>query len=410
MSFPSHRFLPAMLLLLAPLGARPVCAEPWTLDACLARALEQNPELRSAAREIEAARARVRQVRALEPPVVSYEAGKLGTPVSGEEREESWRLSQGFPLPHQRSRAGAVAALDAELAGFEREAARIRIRGEVIRAYRRLQADRLTVRALGSLEGTTRGIEELTGVRLGTGAARYLDVLRARVERARLENDLVEARHSLGEHRRALNLLMARDSEAPLDPADSLVFTPLADSLPAVLGEARRGRPHLRSAELQVRRESAALSLAKSQLLPGPEIAFGWDRVPGSPRPGVGGSIALTLPLAPWTDRRARISEAEALGGAARARLEAAERSLEAAVRTAYEGARAAETRAASFERMLLDDATDAVRSATRGYQYGQVDGTDLFESLRTLRTVQLERIRALLDYELALVDLQTAE
>ena len=59
---------------------------------------------------------------------------------------------------------------------------------------------------------------------------------------------------------------------------------------------------------------------------------------------------------------------------------------------------------------MLLDDATDAVRSATRGYQYGQVDGTGLFESLRTLRTVQLERIRALLDYELALVDLQTAE
>src|SRR6185503_9627167 len=123
---------------------------------------------------------------------------------------------------------------------------------EVVRSYRRLQGDVLTLRVLESLHGTTRGIEELTNVRLGTGSARYLDVLRARVERARLENDVVEARRSLGEHRRTLNLLMAREPDSALELADSLSFVPLQDSLPAILADARRTRPRARAAQLQV--------------------------------------------------------------------------------------------------------------------------------------------------------------
>ncbi len=411
MAHPYRPYFIASILGLAICAVRPAAAaEGWTLDSCLARALHGNPELRAADRDLEAARARIRQARALESPVLSVEVGKLGTSVSSEEREQSWRVSQALPLPSQRSRAGNVASLDAELAALDREAVWLRLRGEVVRSYRRLQGDILTLRVLESLQGTTRGIEELTNVRLGTGAARYLDVLRARVERGRLENDLVEARRSLAEHRRSLNFLMARDSDAALEPADSLGFTPLPDSLPAILVDARRMRPRVRAARLHLQREEAGLSLARSNLLPTPEIAAGMDRVPGISTPGFGGSIALTLPFAPWTDRRARVAEGKALAGGAGARKEAAERSLEAAVRTAYEGARAAEAQAALFDRSLLRDATDAVQSATRGYQYGQADGTDLFESLRTLRTVQLERIRALLNYELALIDLQTTE
>lgn len=411
MAHPYRAYYITFILSLAMCAVRPAtAAEGWSLDSCLARAIQGNPELRAADRDLEAARARIRQARALEPPLFSFEAGKLGTSVSADEREQSWRLSQALPLPNQRSKSVTVASLDAEVVALDREATRLRLRGDVIRSYRRFQGDILTLRVLESLQGTTRGIEELTNVRLGTGAARYLDVLRARVERGRLENDLVEARRSLAEHRRTLNLLMARDPDAALEPADSLSFTPLQESLPAILDEARRTRPRVRATLLRSRREEAALSLARSNFLPTPELGVGLDRVPGISAPGFGGSLALTLPFAPWTDRRARVAEGRALAGGAQARHEAAARSLEAAIRTAYEGARAAEAQASLFERMLLRDATDAVQSATRGYQYGQASGTDLFESLRTLRTVQLERIRALLNYELALVDLQTTE
>lgn len=385
-------------------------AQGWSLDSCLSVAEARNPDLKAAEHDIVAARARIHQARAFEPPLFSIEAGKLGTAVSRDEREQSWRLTQALPLPAQRGRGGAVASLDAELVGLDRESARLRIRGDVTRTYRRLQADILTLHVLRSLEGTARSIEEMTDVRLGTGAARYLDVLRARVELARLGNDLVDVHRSLGEHRRALNVLMARDGEAPLEPTDSLAFVPLADSLSTVLAHALRTRPRLRAAQLQIQREQLGRSLAQGNLLPTPEIGIGLDRVPGSSRLGVGTSLSLSMPFVPWTDRRARIAESGARVGSAQSRHEAAERSLESSVRSAYDAARATEEQVAVFERVLLRDAADAVRSATRGYQYGQIDGTDLFESLRTVRTVQLEYIRALLNYELALVELQTAE
>ena len=62
------------------------------------------------------------------------------------------------------------------------------------------------------------------------------------------------------------------------------------------------------------------------------------------------------------------------------------------------------------FDRYLIADAGDAIRTAIQNYQAGQIDGLELFETLRTFRAIQLEHVRALLNYELALTDLAVAE
>ncbi|MBI5709280.1 MAG: TolC family protein [Candidatus Eisenbacteria bacterium] len=400
----------AFLSVAATLGPTAAGADVLSLDSCLAIAAHRSPQITAADREVEAARARLRQALALEPPTLAYDVGKLGTPVSPEEREASLRLSQGLPLPMQRSRAGRVARLEVALAEASRESRRLRLQADVTRAYRRLQADQATLRVLSGLRSTVADLEEATKVRLRAGGARYLDVLRARSERARLENDLVETERALRNDMHTLNTLMARRADEALEPADALAFVALGDTLPAILARARETRPGLRAARLSVERQQAATSLARSALLPAPELSLGLDRVPGVTAPGIGGSIALSLPFAPWTDRRARIQESEALRGAAQAGLDASERSLDLALRNAYQETTATAAQVASLERQLLPDVTDAIQSATRGYQFGQIDGLELFETLRTYRGVQLEHVRALLNYHLALTDLDTLE
>jgi len=79
-------------------------------------------------------------------------------------------------------------------------------------------------------------------------------------------------------------------------------------------------------------------------------------------------------------------------------------------VRNAFEAARSAEQQVQQFDRVLLADAADAIRTATQNYQAGQIDGLELFETLRTFRSIELEYIRALLNYELALTDLSVVE
>ncbi len=83
---------------------------------------------------------------------------------------------------------------------------------------------------------------------------------------------------------------------------------------------------------------------------------------------------------------------------------------MEVLVRNAFESALAAERQVQQFDRILLADASDAIRTATQNYQAGQIDGLELFETLRTFRSIELEYIRALLNYELALTDLSVVE
>ncbi|MEP7027335.1 MAG: TolC family protein [Candidatus Eisenbacteria bacterium] len=406
-----HCLLALALLLARPL---PACGQaagsPLSLEAAIRQALERNPEVRAAARETDAARARRRQAGALEAPILTYEAGKLGTSVTREERETSVRLSQGFPLPPQRSRALELGAAEVAIAEEQQESVALRLRGDVTRAYRRLQVDVLALSTLGELQNSATDLEELTGNRLRSGGAGYLDALRARVERVRLGNEVIEAERSLQANRRTLNVLLARASDQPIEPSDSLSFVALTDSLPELVASALASRPRVRLARLQARREGAALAQAKSLFLPTAEISIGVDRVPGSDTPGVGFGVSITLPFAPWTDRRARVAEARALEGSAQARLETTEREVEALVRDAYANARSAGQLVTRLQGSLLPDAQDAVHAAVQGYQFGQIDGLALFETLRTYRSVQLEYVRSLLNYELALTDLTTAE
>ena len=385
-------------------------AQALTLDSCVARAIANNPALRATERDVDAARARLRQAGAFEAPSLSYQVGKRGTPVNAEEHEAAVRVSQDLGAPGQRGRATNVARTELALADAGRESFALRLRGDVTRAYRRLQADALTIRAIESLQKTATDLGRMVEMRLRTGGARYLDVLRARSERVRIENDLLEAERALRENRRTLNTLMARAPDEPLIPADSLAYVPLADSLAPILQQARTTRPRVRAARLEVERGRAQVALAKNGLLPTASLSAGLDRVPGSDRPGVGGEVSFSLPFAPWTDRRSRISEARASHGSAEARLEATEREVDSALRNAFESARSTERQVQRFESVLLADASDAIRTAIQNYQAGQIDGLELFETLRTFRSIELEHIRALLNYELALTDLAVAE
>lgn len=394
-------------LIVAPSTAR---SQSFSLDSCVVRALANNPGLRGASRDIDAAKSRLRQAGALDAPNLSYDVGKRGTPVSSEEREAAVRLSQDFGAPGSRGRAKDVARTDVTIAEASRESFALKLRGDVTRAYRRLQADALITRTLESVRKTAVDLEQMVGTRLRTGGARYLDVLRARSERVRIENDVVETERALREDRRTLNVLMARAPDEPLVTADTLAYVPLADSLEFVLRQALASRPRLQAARLEVERGSAQVALTRNGRLPSTSLSAGFDRVPGSDSPGFGGEISISLPFLPWTDRRSRINEAQAAEGSAQARLEAAERDVDSALRNAFESARSAERQVQQFDRVLLADASDAIRTAIQNYQAGQIDGLELFETLRTFRSIELEHIRALLNYELALTDLAVAE
>lgn len=406
-----RRKWPAVLIACAILQppAR-VGAEVLDLAEVVSRTLARHPEIRVARAEIAAAQARRQLAGAWESPSVALSAGKLATAVSGEEKEASLRVGQKFAWPGSRQPARKVADLEVAIAQARLDGISLRVRGEVLRACRAFQADESIVQALIGLREAAIDIEQQTTTRLGANAANYLDVLRPRLERARIENDLVEAERTLSEERRRLNLFMGLESESPLVLSDSLRFMPLSDSLAAVLASARQSRPSLRAAALEIEARSAGVQVARSARRPTTELSIGLDRVPGAGGPGVGGEISFDLPFVPWARRPAGVEEARAHQAGAEAGLEAGRRNLESRLRDAWAAARAAEQQIQSFQTQLLPDAQDALRAATQSYRFGQIGGLELLEALRVYRSIELESIRSLLNYHLALIDLDTAE
>lgn len=76
-----------------------------------------------------------------------------------------------------------------------------------------------------------------------TAAARYqavpyLDVLRARVEKARAQNELLEARNELRTDKVRLNILIGRRGDEPLELTIGLAYVAPAGDLAAVRKEA----------------------------------------------------------------------------------------------------------------------------------------------------------------------------
>lgn len=101
--------------------------------------------------------------------------------------------------------------------------------------------------------------------------------------------------------------------------------------------------------------------------------------------------------------------EAEAASDKAQIFLEAEERRMLIRIETAYAGIKAAEEQVRLFEQKLLKDMEDEIRLALNQYQYGKFEFFNLLDLYRTYAATQLEHLKALYQYLLALSDLEVA-
>ena len=99
-------------------------------------------------------------------------------------------------------------------------------------------------------------------VRYESGDTAYADILRTRVEKARLTNRLIEARREKNASRAELLLLIGLPPENPVRLTDDLAFRPLDSSLEQVVASAKTSRPSIRLARLREARADAEIRLA----------------------------------------------------------------------------------------------------------------------------------------------------
>ncbi len=393
-----------------PAAAAPASA----VDDYIALAVERNPEIRRARSSAAAAGYRIPQVRALPNPVIS------GVPPTGDMTQTAageidWSLgvTQSIPFPAklQVRAKKASHATRAELARLR--ATVLRVTADVRRAYYQLYFGDRAIEITRESRVLLRSFRDIAARKYESGQVPQQDLLRAQVELADLENDLL----TLGEQRDTaqarLNQLMAHPVSAPLAVTAKIAPRELDVALEDLLATADESNPEIAAARARTEEAREALQLAKLDYVPDFSVGYTYTGVAAS---GLAANasgddnwrlgLGITLPI--WFGKLSA-GRNEAL-----ARLSARQGDLaDVSDTTAYlidEALIKTQTQQRLvdlFGNLIIPQAKQTLDATISAYRAGQVDFLTFVENWRRLLDFKIAYQRSLASFEQELAELQ---
>jgi outer membrane protein, heavy metal efflux system len=380
-----------------------------TLDGAIELALKQNPEIQLAVKKRDEARGQRLQMESVPNPEIMFSDEGLGLrkkSTGGMETEISFGMQQNLEFPGKRAMRAKMGRFGEERSVLDLERIRRIVRAAVKKSYFKALLSR---RIAESLEANSLWMDQLIeNLLIGyqAGSASYVDVLRARAEKARLQNQLIEEKRAGITARMELNLLLGRDGYTPIDFMTGMVYFPEDSGVIRLKEEVRTTRLALLIAAVKRRQTETGLKLAKMSLLP--DFSFGLFSP--SLRPNAWGfSVAVSVPLNWWKKQKGEILEAQAVHDMAGIVVRRTELRMKALVENALSGVAAAEEQVKLYEHTLLKEMEDELNISLSQYQFGKIEFFNLLDIYRTCAAVRLDHLKSLYLYFVSLADLEVA-
>ena len=397
-------------------AAAPAPAAASALGALVAEARQNNPELRAAAKETEAAGERVRPAGALDDPML--EAGLLNVPI------QPWRLnredmtmkmlglSQKLPFPGKRALREQVAAKDAESAGYGLRETANRIVREVKLAYFDLALTDETVRLLQSNRQILQQFLRIAESRYAVGQAAQAEVLKAQTQLGRMSEELLRMERERPVTEAELARLLGRRANAAPIAVKLPSLREAAFDLEALQQAALRDRPQLLGLQSVIERGTKALDLARKEAQPDFDLRFSYGQrerdVANMPREDVVSfTVAMNLPLWRQDKIEPRIAEARAMREQALEMLQAQQNEVLAKLRQQVAIIEQSRKSVHLYETAILPQARLAVEATLAAYQVSRVDLLMLLDSQMTLFSYEINRARELVNFNKALAEIE---
>ena len=395
-------------------GAPPQ-SSPLALSALIGEALQNNPELRAAAKETEAAKQRVRPAGALEDPML--EAGLLNAPIqpfslsSEDMTMKMLGLSQKLPYPGKRALREQVAAKDAETFGYGLRETRNRIVRDVKFAYFDLALTEETVRLLKRNREILEQFLRIAESRYAVGQAAQADVLKAQSQLGRMNEELLRMERERPVTEAELARLLGRRADAAPLAAELPGLREIALNPETLQQTALRERPQLLGLQSAIERSTKTLELARKEKQPDFDVRFSYgqrDKNPlGMPREDVFSlTVAMNLPVWRADKIEPRIAEAQAMRDQALEMQQAQQNEVLAKLRQQLAVTEQSRNSVRLYDTSILPQARLAVEAALAAYKVSRVDLLTLLDSQMTLYGDEIGRARELVNFNKALAEI----
>ncbi|HEX8908308.1 MAG TPA: TolC family protein [Anaeromyxobacteraceae bacterium] len=361
-----------------------------TLEALVRESLERSPEYSRADAAVKAERERIPQAGALPDPTLTLGIQNDGfNGIQVGKMETSFyqvMVTQPFPWPGKRGSRERAAEAQASVVNAQLERIRLSTAAEVERAYVDLLLVRGQLELQARLETLWKEAETMARTRYEVGAGPQSDLIRAQLERTRLQQQRIALETTERTRVQTLNRLRVHplDEPIPTDRKLSEGGDPAPSTVEEAMADAERRSPDLAQAHLSVLAAQRRVEVAKRDRFPDLSVTAG-IMPRGQLDPMWLASVGITLPIFSGSKQSRAVAES--------ARREESEVSGEEATRQVVrlraqerQTLLAALTRTNTLYRSaVLVQSEAAVRSTLAQYQVGKVTFQSVLDVLRGL-------------------------
>jgi outer membrane protein TolC len=393
-------------------GAPAQVAQPSSvgLDGLISEALQKNPGVQSALRQVEALRRRVPQAKTLPDPTVSVGwAGNI-TPFSVQQGDpSSYRgvsASQSIPYPGKLKLRGEIADREAEAAWWDYEAARRKLVADVKSAYYDYFAASKAVEITQKNKDLLQKLSSIAEARYRVGKGVQQDVLRSQVEISLLQQRLTVFEQQQRTAQVRLNTLLFRDPEAPLPSPESFEPATIGHSLDELYTLAREQDTGLQREQRMIERNQYAVNLARKDYRPDFSVGYMYQQRPDMPDMH-GFTVTANIPIFYRTKQREAVREqTEQLASSARSK-ENRQTELFFTVKQQYLLAKSSEQLMKLYSQAVVPQSSLALESSMASYQVGEVDFLTILTNFTVVLDYQVSYYRELANYQMALANME---
>lgn len=385
--------------------------EPSTLPRLIEEALRNNPEVRAARHERDAAIQRVSPAGALDDPMI--EAGVVNVPTRSFSfsREDMTMkmlgLSQRIPYPGKRGLRRNVAEQDAQTVAHAYQETANRVSRETRVAYYDLALAIESARLVERNRSTLRQLLKVAEGRYAVGRGSQVDVLKAQTQLAKMTEELIRLERERPALEAELVRLLGRPPTAPPPLPGPLRLDEAPLGFEALHQQALSGRPQLLALDSAVARSESAVQLAAKERYPDFDVRFSYgqrDSMPdGTPRSDLFTlTVAMNLPVWRATKTEPRVIEAQAMRAQALS-LQEAQRNetamkLRQQIATAEQSGRAVRL----YESEILPQSRLTAEAALAAYNASRIEFASVLDNQMVILSSEIGRAVAVAAYNKA--------
>ncbi len=236
------------------------------------------------------------------------------------------------------------------------------------------------------------------------GESSNLEVLGARVNKIRFENEIKNLESEIKSSRSEIRTLMNVGYE--ITPAEEISFTELKLNKAELLSKAVSNNPELKILNFQKEKFSNKISLSKGELLPDISLKYFRQKISGDNNYW-GMEVGLGVPLWFWGQQSGNIKESNYEYKIASGEEEGFRRSLENEINKTFEEYENSLRQVKYFDEQALKEADEILRQSKISYNEGAIGYVEYLQALNIAYETRTQYLNSIYNYNTSIIKLE---